>query len=131
MTGLDTNVLTRYFAQDDAAQSKIADAVIDSFTADKPGWISQAVILELVWVFTSSFRANRSEVCQILDSLMSRDDLVLESSDTIDIALELYRRGKADFAGCLIACSGRAAGCTKTLTFDQDAARTAGMTLVS
>jgi predicted nucleic-acid-binding protein len=62
---------------------------------------------------------------------MSRDDLVLESSETIGISLELYRRGKADFADCLIACSGRAAGCIQTLTFDRDAAKTAGMTLVS
>lgn len=130
MIGLDTNVLARYFAQDDVVQSQAADAVIDSLTAEESGWISQAAMLELIWVFKSNFRTDRTGICAILDYLLSRNDIIIENLETTRQALHIYRHGKADFADCLIACSGRAAGCAKTLTFDQDAAQSAGMTLI-
>jgi predicted nucleic-acid-binding protein len=36
MIGLDTNVLVRYIAQDDAAQSPKASILIESLTVDEP-----------------------------------------------------------------------------------------------
>ncbi len=38
MIGLDTNVLVRYFAQDDPVQSRKASALIESLTAERPGY---------------------------------------------------------------------------------------------
>jgi predicted nucleic-acid-binding protein len=122
--------LTRFFAQDDHLQSSKANAIIGSLTTDEPGWVSLASILELVWVLTSNFRANRKEVCLVLDELQSRRELIVENSNTFQQALNLYRLGNADFADCLISSSAVAAGCSRTLTFDKDAAKTAGMTLV-
>ncbi len=130
MIGLDTNVLTRYLAQDDLEQSRKADIVFQSLTSDEPGWISIAALVELVWVFTSKFHADRASVCRILDALMNREDILLENSETLHRALDLYRLGRADFADYVISCSCQAAGCVKTLTFDLDAAKTAGMTLI-
>jgi predicted nucleic-acid-binding protein len=66
----------------------------------------------------------------MLDNLLNREEMVFEQADVMRSALELFRIGKADFADCLIATSARAAGCTKTLTFDRIAARDAGMELV-
>lgn len=37
MIGLDTNVLVRYFAQDDAVQSKKATVLMESLSAERPG----------------------------------------------------------------------------------------------
>jgi predicted nucleic-acid-binding protein len=130
MIGLDTNILTRFFAQDDLKQSQKADEIIASLTMDEPGWVSLALILELVWVFSSNFRADRAGVCLILGQLQRRKEIVIENADAFQYALELYRGGNADFADCLISSLALAAGCTKTLTFDKDAAKTAGMTLV-
>ena len=39
MIGLDTNVLVRYIMQDDAKQSAKANKLIESLSADKPGFI--------------------------------------------------------------------------------------------
>jgi predicted nucleic-acid-binding protein len=59
------------------------------------------------------------------------DSLVVEQADTLEEALRHYRSTKADFADCLIAASARAAGCSKTVTFDQVAARDAGTELLT
>jgi predicted nucleic-acid-binding protein len=49
MIGLDTNVLVRYIAQDDAKQSPRATTLIESLTVDAPGYISVVSVVELVW----------------------------------------------------------------------------------
>jgi len=130
MTGLDTNVLTRYFAQDDATQTPKARAILASLTPEAPGWVPLVGVLELVWVLNSNFRATRSEVCKVLDELLGTRQMIVENVETLKRALELYRVGNADFADCLISSSARAGGCSKTLTFDKNAAKTAGMTLI-
>ena len=50
---------------------------------------------------------------------------------TIRTAIEVYRQGNADFTDCMIAVSGRAAGCSRIVTFDHIAARDAGMELLT
>jgi predicted nucleic-acid-binding protein len=128
--GLDTNVLLRYFGQDDAQQSPLADGIFDSLTADDPGWVGLAVILELVWVMTSKRGAGRSAVADALDRLLMMEAMVVEQAAIVADSVEQFRSGKADFADCLIAASARAAGCGRTLTFDHIAARDAGMELI-
>jgi predicted nucleic-acid-binding protein len=130
MIGLDTNVLTRYLVQDDPIQTLKARAIFASLTPEEPGWVPLIGVLELVWVLTSRFRATRAEVCKVLDQLLGARQIIVESIGTLKHALELYRRGNADFADCLISSAARAEGCSKTLTFDKDAAKTAGMTLI-
>ena len=44
--------------------------------------------------------------------------------------MQFYRSGNTEFSDCLIAASARAAGCSRTVTFDRIAARDAGMELV-
>jgi predicted nucleic-acid-binding protein len=39
MIGLGTNILVRYFMQDDAKQSAKANKLIESLSADEPGFI--------------------------------------------------------------------------------------------
>lgn len=127
MTGLDTNVLVRFFAQDDAIQSPKADAIFASLTSAEPGWIGVASVLELVWVMTSQKRLDRGGIATVLSQLLTRDEIVIEQANVVQNALQLYQKGKADFADCLIAASARAAGCSRTMTFDRIAARDAGM----
>ena len=130
MTGLDTNVLVRFFAQDDPIQTPKARAVLSSLTPAEPGWVGIATILELVWVLTSSMRLGRDAAAQIVADLMTRETIVVERAETVARALQRYRRGRADFADCLIATSAKAAVCSRTVTFDRIAARDAGMELI-
>jgi predicted nucleic-acid-binding protein len=129
--GLDTNILVRYFGQDDAQQSPQADAIFDSLTADHPGWVGLAAILELVWVMTSVKGAGRVVIADTLDQLLAMEAMAVEQASTVARAVQRYRSGKAEFADCLIAASAQNAGCSRTLTFDRIAARDAGMELIS
>jgi predicted nucleic-acid-binding protein len=128
--GLDTNVLVRFFQQDDPAQSARAGALLASLTPANPGYISLVVLIELVWVLTGSYELRRSGTASILSTLLVSRDLVIEHAPIVSDALRLYQLSKADFSDCLIQCEGRAAGCDYTVTFDKAAARTAGMRLL-
>jgi predicted nucleic-acid-binding protein len=130
MIGLDTNILARLVAQDDSAQSAKTDALMASLTPEEPGWISTASVLELVWVMTSRFGMRRPDIYRMLDGLLKTDKLVIEHAGRLRKTIDMFRLGNADFADCLISVSCRDAGCTATLTFDRDAAKTAAMTLI-
>jgi predicted nucleic-acid-binding protein len=129
--GLDTNVVVRYFGQDDARQSVQADAIFDSLTAENPGWVGLAAILELVWVMTSIKGAGRLVIADTLEQLLAMEAMAVEQASTVANAVQRFRWGKAEFADCLIAASAQTAGCSRTLTFDRIAARDAGMELIS
>lgn len=130
MTGLDTNVLVRFFAQDDPNQSSKADEVMRSLTAESPGFVGLATLLELVWVLGSKHRYDPIKLARAIDQLLLHEEILVEQAETVEAALRLYRKGRADFADCLISVSAQAAGCSRTVTFDRRAARDAGMELL-
>ncbi|MGD0736386.1 MAG: type II toxin-antitoxin system VapC family toxin [Terracidiphilus sp.] len=131
MIALDTNVLVRFIAQDDPQQSRKADHIMGSLTKENPGWVGVSTILELVWVINSSIRPGRMGIANMITQLLTRDSIVIENAKAVENAVFQFRRGKADFADCLIASSAAAAGCSRTLTFDRIAARDAGMQLIA
>jgi len=58
MTGLDTNVLVRYLAQDDARQSAIATRWIEEeLSPSQPGFVSLVVLVEVCWVLQRLYSA--------------------------------------------------------------------------
>ena len=130
MIGLDTNVLVRFLLTDDTLQGRQASELVGSLTANDPGWAAVATILELVWVLSSKNRFDRQTIARTLDRLLLQEEIVVENAEYVYEAVRIFRKGNADFADCLIASSGRAAGCSRTVTFDRMAARDAGMQLL-
>jgi predicted nucleic-acid-binding protein len=129
--GLDTNVLLRFITQDDQQQSPLADATMASLTTIEPGWVAVATVLEFVWAMSKSMRLPKPMVCNALDRMLTLDTIVMEQQSIVSAAVQQYRSTRADFADCLIAASARAAGCSKTVTFDRIAARDTGMELIA
>ena len=130
MIGLDTNVLVRYFIQDDPEQTRLAVNLIDSLSPKESGWIGVAVFMELDWVLNNVLKVKKDRVVEIFDTLLVSQELVVENSETVREALQLYRSRNTDFSDCLIASAAKAAGCSRTVTFDRIAARDAGMELI-
>ena len=130
MIGLDTNVLVRYIMQDDVRQSSKATKLMESLTADEPGFVPIVAIIELVWVLGSSYDLTRRQVAQSLDALLRTKALVVDRADQVTKALRMFNVGSADFADCLIERAAATAGCGKTMTFDVGAAKNAGMSLI-
>lgn len=130
MIGLDTNVLVRYAAQDDPKQSAKATRLIESLTADAPGYVSIVSVVELVWVLTGCYALTKDEICEVLATLLRTKEIIVAHADTVWKALRLFKEGNADFADCLIERFGDEAGCGYTTTFDRDAAKSCGMKLI-
>lgn len=130
MIGLDTNVLVRYFAQDDPVQARKATALIESLTAEQPGFVTQVALVEVVWVLGRAYDAGRDEIAHVIETVLRTRELVVEAAETVWKALRLYAASSADFADCLIERACHEAQCEYTVTFDTKAAKTAGMRLI-
>ncbi len=130
MIGLDTNVLVRYLAQDDARQSAQATRLIESLDAQTPGFVSWVTLVELVWVLESAYATPHGDVCETLERLLRSKELRVEQPATVTRALRMFMAGHRDFADCLLSCACTAAGCSVVYSFDKAAIKKAGMTAV-
>lgn len=131
MPALDTNVLVRYLVQDDAVQLAAAKRLIARCVAEGASlFVPVTVVLELEWVLRSSFRCAKEEVLGVLSSLFSAAELSFQSEQALEVALQLYRKGTADFADCLHVALAAQAGEQPLWTFDKGAAKVAGAKLV-
>jgi predicted nucleic-acid-binding protein len=125
--GLDTNVLLRFLLKDDPVQTSQARTLLQSLTPERPGWVGTATVLEMVWVLSTTKAMSRDAVAKAITDLLALDTVAVECAGAVAWAAQNFRFTKADFADCLIAACARAAGCSKTVTFDPIAARDAGM----
>lgn len=130
MTGLDTNVLVRYVMQDDPRQSPRATRLIESLTAEEPGFVPLVALVELVWVLSGSYGLGRAQVATVLGTLLRSKELVVDGAELVAQALKRYSVEGADFADALIERTAAAAGCAVTMTFDAGAVKSAAMTQV-
>jgi predicted nucleic-acid-binding protein len=130
VTGLDTNVLVRYVMQDDVRQSPRATRLIESLSAEDPGFVPVVALVELVWVLSASYGLGRTQVVTVLEALVRSKELVVDRADLVTQALNRYSAGGADFADALIERIAAAAGCSATMSFDTAAVKSAAMTLV-
>lgn len=129
MIGIDTNVLVRYVVRDDAAQTALADDLIDGFTTDEPGLVPLVVVVECWWVLGRAYDVPVDRRREFVEALLAAQELRVERSDTVRAAIRRTVEG-ADFTDALIARAAAEAGCSAVMTFDRKAARSAGMQLL-
>lgn len=122
MIGIDINVLIRYIVQDDPEQSALATHFLEkSINAVSPGYISQIVICEIVWVLKRAYRYEKSVIIQVIRQILNASELIVENSESVWQALKDFELGDADFSDYLIAQCNRYHGCDYTITFDKQA----------
>src|SRR6516225_12019410 len=101
MAALDTNVLVRYVVPDDAAQFAAAKRLVSRCLAEGQSiFVPVTVVLEFEWVLRANFGYVKDDVLQVLSALFSAAELTFESEHALEVALQLYREGSADFADC-------------------------------
>jgi predicted nucleic-acid-binding protein len=132
MYALDTNVLVRLLVEDDVAQAAQAERFIsDQHQLGKPVLISLLVLMETEWVLRSRYEFSKEQILEALAALLDTEPFQLEDESAVARALHLWRQVAAGFADCLIAERHLALGAQATLTFDRQAARRAGMRLLT
>jgi len=108
---VDTNILARFYLQDDAAQGRMAASVL----AAGDVFVPKTVILELEWVLRYVAEQPESKVIECLAHLIALPGITVEDRDEVEAALSHCRKG-IDFADALHLAASKA--CSGLLTFD-------------
>lgn len=127
MPSLDTNVLLRYFLQDDRDQFNAADRLIRRCVAKRLElFVPVTVFLELEWVLRSRMGFNKFRMLGLMSDLLASDELLFESEHALIATLHLYRTSSADFADTLHVALASQAGQQPFWTFDHAASHLSG-----
>lgn len=124
MKAIDTNVLVRFLVQDDEKQTQIATQLLaDAEIAKQPLWVSNVVVLELIWVLKSVYDVPRDEILGCLGELLSMVALEFQDSLVVRDFVASTQNNTYDLADLLISQIAKGKGCDTTLTFDKKAAK--------
>jgi predicted nucleic-acid-binding protein len=127
---LDTNVLVRYLVRDEAEQAEAARSLLESLTAERPGFVCREVIVELAWVLERAYGYSRDRIATVLEQLVATEHLVVEAADDVACAAFRYRPGSAGFSDLMILAAAERSGARPLYTFDQKAVQPEGVALV-
>lgn len=119
MLAVDTNVLVRLVARDDADQVHAAENFVS-----KGAWVSHLVLAETLWVLDSVYDLSRDRIATAVEMLLNHRELTLQDADVVTSALEQFRKLRAvDFSDCLVLEIARKAGHLPIATFDRNFAK--------
>jgi predicted nucleic-acid-binding protein len=115
MRAVDTNVLVRLIARDDASRAAAADAFVAG-----GAWVSLLALVETVWVLVSVYARNPAQVAATVEHLLDHDALSIQDADVVRAALSQFReKPRLGFSDCLMLQVVRKAGHTPLGTFDR------------
>jgi predicted nucleic-acid-binding protein len=117
MIGLDTNILARYYIQDESdleagKQHLAAKKLIES---GESLFICKTVMLEFEWVMRGYYRFELNEICSVFKNLLSQQHIEIEDKASVTQALVNFEEG-LDFADALHLASCKS--CTELASFD-------------
>ena len=120
MIAVDTNVLVRLLVGDDPVQAAKARLLFDRADAQqKTVWVSDTVLVELVWTLARAYSRDRADIVKALRTLSSHATVVLESATAVRDATDAFEVGRADFADCFLCVKAKMVGCDEVATFDR------------
>jgi len=115
MRAVDTNVLVRLIARDDAKQVAVAEAFVA-----KGAWVPHLAIAEATWVLASVYDRDPSAVATAIEMLLSHEHLTVQDAEAVAAAVAQFReQPRVGFSDCLMVEIARKAGHTPLGTFDR------------
>jgi predicted nucleic-acid-binding protein len=122
MPAVDTNILVRLIAQDNAQQVQSAKAFIEHGV-----WVPLLALAEAVWVLGATYRNDRSGLIAAIEMFLGLRQVTLQDADVVAAALKLFRGNPAlSFTDCLMLELARKAGHLPLGTFDKALAKADG-----
>ena len=117
MIGLDTNILARYYIEDqaDAEAVKQHEAARGLIEAGRPLMVCKTVLLEFEWVMRGYYGFARGEILSVFRHILSLPHLQIENRIDVEQAVGNYSAG-LDLADALHHASYRQ--CGRMATFD-------------
>lgn len=118
---LDTNVLVRLFAGDDAGQMARAVSLIESAGERKePLFVLDLVFAETLWVLSSATRLPKEKVVQAAEALLGDSRFAFEHRERLVEAAGLYSEQKVDFTEAYATASAFELDARGVASFDHD-----------
>jgi predicted nucleic-acid-binding protein len=118
---VDTNVLVRLAARDDATQVSKAEAFVA-----RGAWVPHLALTEAMWVLRAVYDRGPEEIAAAIEILLNHEHLTLQDPDVVAAALSIFRKRPAlGFSDCLMLEVARKAGHLPLATFDRDFGRLA------
>lgn len=120
MIAVDTNVLLRYFIEDDLTQSRKLDALLaQTRRTDIPIHVDDLVLCELVWVLRFGHDFDKATIIDALERILGTAHFSFVDREMLRQALDDYIHGSGDFPDYVIGRRNERAGCETTVTFDR------------
>ena len=122
MRAVDTNVLVRLVARDDAKQT----AAAEEFVA-RGAWVPHLALAEATWVLTTVYDRDPEAIATALEMFLNHQHLTVQDADAVAAAVGQFRRRPAvGFSDCLMVEVNRKAGHGPLGTFDRDLGKVDG-----
>jgi predicted nucleic-acid-binding protein len=122
MRAVDTNVLVRLVARDDAKQVAAAESWVAG-----GAWVEHLVLAETVSVLTAVYDLGPTAIATAVEMLLNHEHLTVQDADAVAAALEQYRvKSGRTFSDCLVLEIARKAGHLPLGTFDRELAKLDG-----
>ncbi|MGA2881539.1 MAG: type II toxin-antitoxin system VapC family toxin [Bryobacteraceae bacterium] len=123
MRALDTKVLVRLIVRDDPRQTAVAESHIEGGV-----WASVLALAEATWVLVRVYGLSANDVATAIEMLLNNRNLVLQDSETIAAALQLFRsKPSLGFSDCVMLELARKAGHLPLGTFDRNLGKVEGV----
>jgi len=118
MIGIDTSVLVRYVAQDDAEQCRVVNELFEQASAKNKLFVSVVVVVECLWVLVGHYHLTDEQAYAFIQSLLVSKKVSLERSGMFMALLAKNNFKAKELADTIIASTALDAGCEKFFTFD-------------
>jgi len=116
---VDTNVFLRFFIRDvESFYHKAKDLFEKAESEQVKLETSDMVIAEIVWVLESYYDFSRSEVKEVIETILETKNLKVANHSRVKEAIDLYSSGKMDFIDAYNIAYIKAKDFKKVATFD-------------
>ena len=99
MKMLDTNMIVRYFLQDD---EEMADKVRNVLKSEKV-FVLHEVIAEVIYVIVKTYKQDRIQTAEIILRFLSLPTVKVDYPEILKKGIQFYRDTSFDFVDCLLA----------------------------
>jgi len=124
MRALDTNILIRILTTDEPdVRARVSKWLTQEEENGEKFLVVAPVLLEIVWVLSSRYGFNRSQLLDAIETVYDMEALTFEADDVITHWIDLGRKTNQDLPDLLIGLVAKRQGVEYTLTLDKKAAK--------
>ncbi|WP_019518805.1 type II toxin-antitoxin system VapC family toxin [Faucicola boevrei] len=117
MNTLDTNILARFFIEDNNDKEAQKQPLIAKKLLIQPSYIALTVIMEFFWIIKKVYQLPKEDIITILTTLHNLRTVTFESPEIVYLPIRLYAQGM-DFADTIHLL--KTQQCDNFYTFDKN-----------